>query len=49
MYKMGQDNIMHKCLTTLKTQIVLKELHERVARRNFVANITTKKIMDVVY
>jgi hypothetical protein len=31
MYKVGQDNIMCGCLTTLETQIVLKELHEGVA------------------
>jgi hypothetical protein len=27
MYKVGQDNKMHRCLTTLEAQIVLKELH----------------------
>jgi hypothetical protein len=40
---------MHRCLTTLETQIVLKELHEGVARRHFAPNITTKKILDVGY
>jgi hypothetical protein len=49
MYKMGQDNKLRKRLTTLKTYIVLKELHERVARRHFVANIAAKKILDVGY
>jgi len=28
MYRVGQDNKMHKCLTTSETQIVLKELHQ---------------------
>jgi hypothetical protein len=36
-------------LTTSKAQIVLKELHEGVARIHFVANITAKKILDVKY
>jgi hypothetical protein len=49
MYRMGQDNKMHRCLTTSKTQIVLKELHERMARRHFVADITAKKILNARY
>ncbi len=49
MYIVGQNNRMHRCLTTLETQIVLKELHEGVARRHFAPNITTKKILDVGY
>ncbi len=48
MYKVGQDNKMHRCLTTLEAQIILKELHG-VARGHFVANITAKKILDVRY
>jgi hypothetical protein len=39
MYKVGQDNKMCKCLTTSKTQIVLKELHEGMARRHFATYI----------
>jgi hypothetical protein len=27
MYEMGEDNKLCKCLTTLETHIVLKELH----------------------
>jgi hypothetical protein len=49
MYRVGQDNKMHKCLTTLETQIVLKELHEGVVGKHFVANIIAKKILDVKY
>ncbi len=49
MYKLGQDNRMRKCLTTSKAHIVLKELHEGVAKRHFVVDITTKKIFDVRY
>jgi hypothetical protein len=42
---------MRKYLTTLEAQIVLKELHERVAGslKHFAANITTKKILDAKY
>ncbi len=32
---------------TLKAQIVLKELHQGMVGKHFVANINTKKIMDV--
>ncbi len=49
MYRVGQDNRMHKCLTTSKAQIVLKELHEGVVRRHFALDITIKKILDVGY
>jgi len=40
---------MHKCLTNLEAHIVLKELHEGVARNVFATNIIVKKIMDVGY
>jgi len=46
MYIVGQNNRLHKCLTTLEALIVLKELHEGVAREHFAANITTKKLLD---
>jgi hypothetical protein len=45
-YKVEQGNIMCKCLTTLKAHIVLKELHEGMAKRHFVTNIIAKKILD---
>ncbi len=44
MYRVGQNNKMHKCLTTSKAQIVFQELHEGVAGGHFVANIITKKL-----
>ncbi len=44
MYRMGQDNRLCRCLTSIKAQIVLKELHEGVVRGHFVANIIAKKI-----
>jgi hypothetical protein len=49
MYRVKQNNILHRCLTTLKAQIVLKELHEGVVGRHFVANVTAKKFLDVGY
>jgi hypothetical protein len=49
MYIMGQNNKMHICLTTLQTQIVLKELHEGLVGGHFAIDITTKKILDVEY
>jgi len=49
MYIVGQDNRLCRCLTTLEVQIVLKELHEGMARRHFATNITTKKILDAGY
>jgi hypothetical protein len=39
---------MHRCLTTLETSIILKELHEGVVG-HFATNITTKKFMDAKY
>jgi len=43
MYKMGQNNRLHKCLITLEAQIVLKELHERMAGKHFVIDTTIWK------
>jgi hypothetical protein len=45
MYQVGQDNKMRKCLTTLEAYIVF-ELHEGVARKHLVVDITAKKILD---
>jgi hypothetical protein len=49
MYKVRQDNKMHRCLTTLETQIVFKELHEGMAKEHFVADIIVKKILNAGY
>jgi hypothetical protein len=49
MYRVGQDNIMCRCLTTSEAQFFLKELHEIMVRRHFVTYITTKKILDEGY
>ncbi len=43
---MGQDNRLHRCLTALETQIVLKELHEGVVGGHFAIDIIVKKILD---
>jgi len=49
MYRMGQDNIMCRYLTTLETQIILKELHERMVGGHFATDITVNKILDARY
>jgi hypothetical protein len=49
MYRLGENNRLHRCLTTLEAQIVLKELHERMVGRHFATNITAKKILDASY
>jgi hypothetical protein len=40
---------MRRCLTTLKAQIVLKELHEKEIGGHFVVDMLTKKILDAGY
>jgi hypothetical protein len=49
MYIVGQDNIMHRCLTISKPHIVLKELPEGVVGGHFGIHIIVKKILDVGY
>jgi len=49
MYRMGQDNIMRRCLTTSEAHIILKELLEGVAKGHFAADIITKKTFHVGY
>jgi hypothetical protein len=49
MYRVGQDNRMCRYLTISKAWIILKELHEGMARGHFVANITPKKIFGARY
>jgi hypothetical protein len=46
----GQNNRMHRCLTTLEALIVLNELHEKMVGRHFAPNITAKKnwMQDIV-
>lgn len=49
MYKPIQNNKLHRCVTIEETEIILRELHERVVKNHFVANKTTKKVLDVIY
>jgi hypothetical protein len=49
MYRVGQDNGMCRCLTTLQALIVLKELHEKMVGGYFAANIIAKKILNAGY
>ncbi len=46
MYRMGEDNKLHRCLIASQAHIILKELDEGVVRRHFAIDITTKKILD---
>ncbi len=46
MYKVGQNNRIHRCLTTLEAQIILKELNEGMVKIHFARNNTTKKILN---
>jgi hypothetical protein len=50
MYRsVGEDNRLHRCLTTSEAQIVLKELDEGVAAGHFAIDIAAKKILNVRY
>ncbi len=49
MYKMGQDNRLKQCMSTIETKMVTKELHEGVLRGHFATKITPKKILNVGY
>jgi hypothetical protein len=49
MYIVGQDNKMHRCLTTLEAHFFLKELHEGVVGGHFAPDTIAKKILDVGY
>jgi hypothetical protein len=40
LYKMGQDNRLQQCLKTIKTQMVMKKLHEGPSGEHFVTEIT---------
>ncbi len=49
LYIMGQDNRLSWCLSTMKAQKVMKELHEGTVGRHFATEITQKKILNVGY
>ncbi len=40
LYKKGQDNRLGRCLTTTKTQMVMKKLHEGPSKGHFTIEIT---------
>jgi hypothetical protein len=46
---MGQENRLRQCLTTTKTHMVMKELHEGPLKRHFAAKIMQRMILDVGY
>jgi hypothetical protein len=39
LYRMGQINRLQQCLTTTKTQMAMKELHEGPSRGDFATEI----------
>jgi hypothetical protein len=39
LYKMGQDNKLQRCLTTIEAQMVMRELHDRPSRGHFATKI----------
>jgi hypothetical protein len=49
LYKMGQDNKLQWCLTTTKTQMVMRGPHEGPLGHHFALEITHRKILDVRY
>ncbi len=49
LYKMGQDNRLQQCLTTIEAHMVMKNLHERLSGRHFVTKIMQRKILDARY
>ncbi len=46
---MGQDDRLRKCLTTTKTHMVMRELHEGPLGGHLATEITQKKILNVGY
>ncbi len=49
MYRMGQDNRLKRCMSTIEAKMVTKELHEGVLKGHFATKITQKQFMDVGY
>jgi hypothetical protein len=40
LYKMGQDNRLRRCMSTIEAQKVMKELHEGAVGGHFATRIT---------
>jgi hypothetical protein len=40
LYKMGQENRLKRCLSTIEAQKVMKELHEGITRGHVTTEIT---------
>ncbi len=49
MYKMGQDNRMHRCLTTFEAQIVLKKSYTKEWLEDILLKILLQKNLDARY
>jgi hypothetical protein len=46
---MGQDNKFRCYVTTHEAHKILQEFHDKFVSGHFIANIATKKILDVGY
>ncbi len=47
MYKMGQDNKLQRCLTTIEAHMVMRGRHEGPLGGHFAIEIKHRKILDV--
>jgi hypothetical protein len=45
LYKLGADGILRRCVMEHECSMVLAEAHEEIARRHYVGNPTTKKVL----
>jgi hypothetical protein len=46
--KQGQDQIMCRCLHDDKILVILREMHKRVGGGHFLANITARKVLQIL-
>jgi hypothetical protein len=49
LYRMGHDNILRRCLSTIEAQKVMKELHKGTIGEHFPIEIKQKKILNARY
>jgi hypothetical protein len=49
LYRMGHDNTLRRCLSTIEASKVMKELHEGIVRGHFAIEITNKKMLNARY
>ncbi len=47
LYKMGQDNILKRCLSTIEAHKVMKELHEGTLRGHFLQTRQMEQFLSI--